>query len=420
MKVLISAYACEPGRGSEPEVGWNWVLETARLHETWVFTRSNNRGAIEAALGSVPDQRIHFTYIDLPKWLRWWKKLPMGVQVYYYLWQILAYWPARRLHQEIQFDVVHHVTFCTYWLPSLLAFLPTRFIWGPVGGGETTPAKFFSTFSLRGKLYEWMRTLAQTVAGRDPLLRATAQRATIALATTDESAERLMGLGCKNVHVFSQVGITSQEIESLEQTRAISDSRAFRLCSAGRLEHLKGLDLALKAVARITGEVPQVEYWIFGIGPERARLERLASELRIEKQVRFWGETPRHKLLESLTSCDLLLHTGLHESGGLICTEAMAAGCPVVCLNLGGLAVQVTAETGIKVPALSPEQAVRDLADALRMLAQDPARRRELSSNARVRASQCFRWDRKIEAFWDLVNHHGMVSSSQHSECNIC
>ena len=42
----MSAYACEPGKGSEPGVGWNWALQAAQFHEVWVVTRANNRAAI--------------------------------------------------------------------------------------------------------------------------------------------------------------------------------------------------------------------------------------------------------------------------------------------------------------------------------------------------------------------------------------
>ena len=46
MKALISAYACEPGRGSEPGVGWNVVRELSARHELWVLTRANHAAAI--------------------------------------------------------------------------------------------------------------------------------------------------------------------------------------------------------------------------------------------------------------------------------------------------------------------------------------------------------------------------------------
>ena len=38
MKVLVSACACEPGKCSEPGVGWNWVRQIARPHEVWELT----------------------------------------------------------------------------------------------------------------------------------------------------------------------------------------------------------------------------------------------------------------------------------------------------------------------------------------------------------------------------------------------
>lgn len=407
MKVLVSAYACGVNRGSESDVGWHWVTETARRHETWVITRAVNAQSIESALRQNPIPQLHFVYVDLPKWLRVWKQLPLGVRAYYYLWQFLAYVPAWRLHRKHHFDVVHHVTFCTYWQPSMLAFIDAPFVWGPVGGGEATPRSFFSSLSARGKLYESSRSLGQALAWLDPFLRHTAHRASLTLATTNETAVRLNTLGCRTVCVFSQVGITSDAAANPPGPGRHRDG-AFRICSAGRLEHLKGLEYGLRAVARLREAVPRVEYWIFGDGPERARLTELSVRLGISEQVFFWGETPHADLLAALTTCDVLLHPGLHESGGLICMEAMAAGCPVVCLDLGGLATQVTEETGVKVPALTPPKAICDLACALEELAFDPARRNALGRNARRRAMEAFQWDNKVSAFWELLEQNGI------------
>jgi glycosyltransferase involved in cell wall biosynthesis len=75
----------------------------------------------------------------------------------------------------------------------------------------------------------------------------------------------------------------------------------------------------------------------------------------------------------------------------------MAAGRPVICLDLGGPATQVTEETGIKVPALSPQQAVRELAAAMTRLATDPAHRRQLGEAARERVREHFSWAKKRE-----------------------
>jgi hypothetical protein len=85
MKILISAYACEPGKGSEPGAGWNWIMEAARHNEVWAITRANNRGAIEieSAKGITPD--VNWIYYDLPRWARFWKKGARGMRIYYYL-----------------------------------------------------------------------------------------------------------------------------------------------------------------------------------------------------------------------------------------------------------------------------------------------------------------------------------------------
>lgn len=141
MKILMSAYSCEPGRGSEPGVGWNVVREVAKHHEVWVLTRPDeSKAVIEAELARNPVPNLHFVYFTLPFWK---DSLRLGqsgaMQIHYYLWQIQAYFVAQRLHREIGFDVVHHVTFVKYSTPCFLSLLPVPLVWGPVGGGESAP-----------------------------------------------------------------------------------------------------------------------------------------------------------------------------------------------------------------------------------------------------------------------------------------
>ena len=96
----------------------------ANHHDVWVLTRANNRAAIEAELARDPVPNLHFVYFDLPRWTRWWKRGQRGVHLYYYLWQVGAFYVARRIHRKIKIDLVHHVTFVSYWKPSLLAMFP--------------------------------------------------------------------------------------------------------------------------------------------------------------------------------------------------------------------------------------------------------------------------------------------------------
>lgn len=129
LNVLLSAYACEPGKGSEPGIGWRWARNLADSgHKVWVLTRANNRPAIELALAAQPLHGVEFAYYDLPRWACWWKRGGRGVHLYYYLWQWGAYKTARRLQRKQRFDLVHHITFGVFRQPSFMAFLDAPFI----------------------------------------------------------------------------------------------------------------------------------------------------------------------------------------------------------------------------------------------------------------------------------------------------
>jgi hypothetical protein len=68
LKILLSAFACEPNAGSEPAVGWNWALFLARAgHQVVVLTRARARSAVERiGKGSPPDPHLCFEYFDVP------------------------------------------------------------------------------------------------------------------------------------------------------------------------------------------------------------------------------------------------------------------------------------------------------------------------------------------------------------------
>jgi glycosyltransferase involved in cell wall biosynthesis len=72
--------------------------------------------------------------------------------------------------------------------------------------------------------------------------------------------------------------------------------------------------------------------------------------------------------------------------------EAMAAGRPVICLDLGGPAVQVTDETGFKIPADEPYQAVRDLAAAMIHLVTEPELRVSMGQAGRKLVRENYTW----------------------------
>jgi glycosyltransferase involved in cell wall biosynthesis len=400
LNVLISAFSCQPSVGSERGTGWDCATHLARYHDVWVLTRGSQRRAIEAELADRPIDSLCFIYLDLPDVGRIfnWENRGRSFQISYYLWQLAAYFVARRAFREIGFHVVHHVTLVKYWAPSFLALLPAPFVWGPVGGGESVPREFGRRFGLSGRIYEFLRNSARRLGEKDPFVRATARRAAASLAASPESAARMSLLGSSAVQVYPAIGVSERDLAILDQDAVGQETRRF--ISIGRLIHWKGFDLGLRAFAK--AGLPDWKFAIVGDGAERQRLERLAKELGIAHSVEFRGALGRAETLRLLAESAVLVHPSLHESGGMVCLEAMAARKPVLCLAIGGPAVHVTHETGVPVPVRDPAQTIAELAAAMTRLAADAALRRKLGEAGRRRIETEFMWAEKARHYCAL------------------
>jgi len=394
----MSAYACEPNKGSEPGVGWHWALEMSRFHEVWILTRANNRQPIEqACLAAEQTSRLHWIYFDLPAWARFWKQGSRGVQLYYYLWQLAAWRRGARLHREINFDLLHHVTFGKYWVPSFLALLPIKSILGPLGGGESTPPALAHTVSRQGQRFELARNLARGLAHLGLPTRVILRRASVVLATTEETKHRLESLGASRVMVASQLGMDDVQLEGFARF-PVRTEKPFRLISIGRLLHWKGFNLGLQAFARIQQLCPDSEYWIVSDGPEAGAWKQLVQDLGIARKVTFWGRLPKiTDVYEKLAQADVLVHPALHEAFGNVVLEALAAGRPVICLDTGGPGLQVTPACGFKAPVTSLEAALQSMAEAMTRLYRDPELRLRMATAGRERVRDHFHWRQKAE-----------------------
>lgn len=408
LKILISAYACRPGVGSEPGVGWNIVRTLARHHDLCVLTREDNRSDIEAELSEQPIPNLRFIYCDPPMWA---SRLPSAQLPHYYLWQVRAYWVVRKLLESLQFDLIHHVTYVRYSTPSFLALLPVPFIWGPVGGGEQAPGSFWQSFGPKGKIYEVLRTLSHRFGEYDPFTRMTVRRSILARATTDDTAKRLYKLGATHVETSSALGLSQSEIDQLAQYD-FPESGPIRFITIARLLHWKGIHLGIQAFAQIA-QKGDFEYWILGDGPEQKNLEALTKDVNVANRVKFWGHLPREETLKQLADCHILVHPSLHDSGGFVCLEAMAAGRPVVGLDLGGSAIQVSQAAGILVPANSPQQAVNDLAEAMLKLAIEDELRNGMGQAGKKHVRENFSWEAKGEQLAKLyVDYAGIEETA--------
>jgi len=416
LRVLVCAFACAADPSTELFGGgdlmaWNLVQRLSRAHRLWVLTAAQNAEAIAAALEKQPLADVQFVYVDLPGWLHALLWYQMGIQLYAYLWQWKAYFVARRLHRRVRFDLFHHLTYENDWMASIIgAFLPIPYVRGPGGGDHRIPKPFLKGFGLGSRLAELRRSFGQWVFRHDPSFVLSQQRARVILACNREAIEGVPARWRHKVQLLSVNGIAADE---LAPPQPQAQSEKFAVLSAGRLIPLKGFDLAFRAFALFAAKRPEAEFTIVGQGPEVDHLERLMQGLGLEKQARIESWMPRERLLARMRSCDAFLFASLRDGGGLVVVEAMAAGKPVVCFDLGGPGLHVNEECGFKIPAHRPEQAVRDMALALEKLASDRNLCAQMGRAASERARRVYDWDRVTERILAAYEQALEVSASQ-------
>lgn len=395
LRVLLSAYACEPDKGSEPGIGWRWAINLAAAgHRVHVITRANNRDAIERELARRPASGLQFSYYDLPRWARAWKRGARGVHLYYLLWQWGAFRVARRLCDRRGFDVVHHITFGVFRQPSFMAFLGLPFVFGPVGGGESAPAELRRSFPWRGKVMDSLRDLANAVVRLDPLMHAVFRRASVILCKTPETLAAIPLRYRAKCRLQLELGT---DVAPMEIASADRRDDGLRVLYTGRLVYLKGLHLALPAFAAVLRAHPNARFTIIGRGPEQQRLRSIAEALGVAPAVDWQPWMPQRELLAAYRRHDVLLFPSLHDSSGNTVLEALACGVPVVCLDRGGPRELVDDACGIRIKADNELSTIDGLAAALSTLARDGALRARMARAARMRARVEFSWVHQTE-----------------------
>ncbi|MER2517501.1 MAG: glycosyltransferase family 4 protein [Candidatus Accumulibacter phosphatis] len=396
LRILLSAYACEPGKGSEPGVGWNWALALARRgHDVWVLTRRNNQEAIEPEYEQLEPairKRLHFIYYDLPRWTSWWKKGGRGVHLYYALWQRSIVPLARAAHQQHAFDAAHHITFGVWRQPSFLYKLGIPLIFGPVGGGEGAPGYLIRALPLKAQIAEIVRYTVNWISLANPALHRCMKRSQYIVAKTPETAAWITRAGYTSTTSL-EIGINTPPPAAHR-----TGQRPLKCLYAGRLIGWKGIHLAVRAVAKARQRDADVAITLVGRGPMKSSLQVSANALGISEHVTCIDWLTQAELHEQYRNHDLLVFPSLHDSSGNVILEAFSQGLPVLCLNLGGPGVLVDDTSGIalETTGLSVQRLVESMADKLVELVGSRSKLEQLSLGARARALE-HTWDAAVE-----------------------
>jgi glycosyltransferase involved in cell wall biosynthesis len=325
VRLLLSAFSCEPNQGSEREVGFRTLLAAASRHEVWVLTRALSVPILQRFLQGHPlATRIHLEPVPFDFDEEGFSRTRF--HAHYDRWQRAASRRAIELNRQVDFDVLHHVSFATIWTRVGIAAVPKPLVWGPVGGGVEPPLRLLPELGLRGVLDDLSRVTSRRLLAQLPPMRLAPEVAAVILAQNRDMLRRLR---------------TRAPIEVLPNATAVEmhgvhprGDRTRDVLLVGRLLAWKGGHLALRALRHVTH--PGTTLQVYGEGPDCRRLERVVRRWGLGDRVRFKSWIPREALLAEVARAGVLVHPSLHDDAPLSVAEALSLGTPVVCLDHGG------------------------------------------------------------------------------------
>jgi glycosyltransferase involved in cell wall biosynthesis len=411
MKVLLSAIACHPERGSEGAVGWKSALALSRAHQVHVLTHTDNKKSIEEYVETHGLTNPTFTYFGAggpyhenrllaraQSWLRYLK------------WTRSSLYQAQLLIASRSFDLVHHVTFSTYRVASPLWKLGLPFILGPVGGGEKLPWIAAGSMSRGQQLHEIVRLMANTATRISLGVRRSICNSAVLLASNQATADTLISLGAdpNRVRKLPVVFFTDDQITALRCRSKPVRGQGDRLeiFSSGMLEGRKGLGIALHALRIAKSSGLSLHFTISSRGPEFSYLKKLSSRLGIDDIVDFPDSLPREKYWETLLASDIYLAPSLRDNCPATLLEAMLCRCVPIVANCSGPGEIVSHDVGELVEPDHPERMAENIAAKLVKLAGNRSelmRKAEIAGEFTSKTFTEFRYLQRVEEAYAIA-----------------
>lgn len=326
-KIVVFACACCPERGSEDAIGWGLVRAVARFADPVVLVGAKYGPGIREWQARHPGDPVEFVEIPEPWWERKVRRFRPGDFLAYVVWVRRAGRRARELARTRRFDLAHHATYSTFWLPSPIVALDVPAVWGPVGGAVTTSRRLWPSLGVRGLVVEWADAIAVRLLAMTPGTRRTWHKAAVRLVLSRETRDRLPARLREETATLNHVLFVEDPGARWDPARTTEE-----LLHVSPLESRKGGRLVLRALA----SAPGCRLAVVGDGPERASLERFAERVGIADRVRFVGRIPRDEVFRRLSVASAAVFAGTREEGGVSLAEAMLCGVPVIALDHGG------------------------------------------------------------------------------------
>ena len=399
MKILFSAYACEPNKGSEPGVGWNWATRMAKCCDVVVITRSNNRTAIEQALQKEQIRNIKFYYFDVPgALLKYKNKIPAGVPLYYKHWQKHVLGFAKEIQEKEKCDIIHHITYNEFRTPGELCSLDAPFVWGPIGGGQLYNPVFRQAYFRKvDLLFEVFRNYCTVYAASRSKAIENVKSKAAAIVIADCSTEKLLGV--KNARRLFE---TAYDINRNQIKPKFSKSGPIHLLWVGNIIPRKGLKFLIEALGE--SSYRNFELSIIGSGKDKEKCVELVEKYKLDSYITFYGKRSYEEVNNLYDAADIFLFTSLRDTSGNVVMEAMSHGVPTIAFNHHGVSEIVTSDTGTLIELTEYDSMKKSFVAAIVEYDDNRTLLEEKGRKARIRIEEQFSWDYNVEAMQNIYH----------------
>lgn len=343
-RILVIAYACEPGRGSEPGAGWGIVRTLLDVADCTVLVGPEHVAGLTRWLSHAQHARLSVVEVPEPWWGPYAKYHRLTWFPLYLLWLREARRVGRRMHGANPFHLSYHATYSAYWLPSPVTSFGIPSIWGPVGGAVVSPRSLWGVLGVRGLLGELLDAVVTRALARLPGTWLTWREASIRFVQNEATLASLPATLRPSTRVLNHATLVEAPALHRRTPRR-------QVLSIGPLESRKGVALAIRGLAETADDIRLV---IIGDGPRRASLQALAQRLGVAHRVQFVGRVSREAVFGLLEEAAATVFTGLREEGGLALAESLSCGVPTIVLANGGAKTLAEAATDPQRVALIP------------------------------------------------------------------
>lgn len=391
VSLLLVAPTCDRSDVGEAWVAYQWASRLARRHDVTLLTyRKRGRDPVAQ---QVPDARV-IEWVEPPLLGRAERLNSMLKPGYLPFYLRARRWIRGAMAGGERFDIGHQPLPVAMRYPSPLQGLGIPYVMGPVGGSMDSPPGFRDQDT--SPWYVNLRKADAWRIGHDPLMRSTYAGADCVIGIAPYVRDFLGPMTLRRFEAMPETGI-----EELPATvdRA-SRTGPLRLLFVGRLIRTKGARDAIAAMDRLRDI--DVVLDIVGDGFDRAACEDLCRTLGLGDRVRFHGALARTQVDHFYRDADVFVFPSYREPGGNVAFEAMAMSLPLVVNDRGGPGNAVDDSCGFRLPAVEPGQYAAAIADAIRVLHRDPARRLAMGAAARRRVAEIGLWDAKVDAMSQL------------------